>query len=137
MSIIYIAQRLCSSNDNSLLQGIFHLLHSRGSTSYNQISNSQQKSIQYATVCVQPRLDYFNRILDSNLKDTLLAFKTARYFSPQRIKNIQPEVEAINSLKAFLFLDLQTVLNGLKQELPLYLAKEQLRQRNNMHKDSL
>jgi len=62
-------------------------------------------------------------MLDSNLKDTLMAFKAARYFSPLRLKNIQPDVQALNSVKAFPFLDLQTILDGLKQELPSYQAK--------------
>ena len=79
--------------------------------------------IHYATACVQPGLNYFNKIFDSNLKDVLLAFKAARYFSPQQLKDIQPDAEAINSVKAFPFLDSQTVLNGLKQELPSHLAK--------------
>ena len=62
-------------------------------------------------------------MFEFNLKDTLLAFKAARYFSPQRLKDIQPDAEAINSVKAFSFLDSQTILNGLKQELPSYQAK--------------
>ena len=39
------------------------------------------------------------------------------------MNDIQPDAEAINCVKAFPFLDSQTVLNGLKQELPSYLAK--------------
>ena len=116
-----VARRLCSSSDKSLLQVVFRPLHSRESTSTNQAL--LQNIIHYATACVQPGLDYFNKIFYSKLKDTLLAFKAARYFSPQQMKDIQPDAEAINSVKAFPFLDSQTVLNGLKQELPSYLAK--------------
>ena len=87
-----VAWRLCSSSDKNLLQGVLHPLHSRGSTSTNKAL--QQNIIHYTTACVQPGLNYFNRIFDSNLKDTLLAFKAARYFSPQQIKDIQPDTEA-------------------------------------------
>ena len=54
---------------------------------------------------MQPGLDYFNKIFDSNLKDTPLAFKAARYFSPQWLKDIELDAEAINSVEAFPFLD--------------------------------
>ena len=36
---------------------------------------------------------------------------------------IKPDSSAIDELKAFPFLDTVTTLKGLKQELPLYLAK--------------
>ena len=107
---------LCGSSDRSMLQRVFS--HSRGANSTNQAL--QQNIIHYTTACVQPGLDYFNRIFDNNLKDMLLAF---RYFSPQQLKDIQPDAEAINSVKVFPFLDSQTILNGLKQELPPYLQK--------------
>jgi len=83
----------------------------------------EQNIIQYATACVQPGLDYFNQMFDSNLKDTLMAFKATRYFSPLWLKDIQPDVQALDSVKAFPFLDSQTILDGLKQELPSYQAK--------------
>ena len=110
-----IAQCLCNSSDKNLLQGVFCPLHSRGSMSTSQAL--QQNIIHYATACV------FKKMFEFNLKDTLLAFKAARYFSPQWLKDIQPDVEAINSVEAFPFLDSQTILNGRKQELPSYQAK--------------
>jgi len=72
---------------------------------------------------VQPELDYFKKFFDNNLKDSLLAFKAVRYFSPQWLKDIQPDADAINSVEAFPFLDSQTVLNGLKQKLPSKVCK--------------
>ena len=42
---------------------------------------------------------------------------------PHKINEIKPDSSAIDELKAFPFLDIVTALNGLKQELPLYLAK--------------
>ena len=96
-----VARRLCNSSDRSLLLGVFRPSRSRGSTSTSQAL--QQNIIQYATACVQPELDYFNKMFDSNLKDTLMAFKAARYFSPLRLKDIQPDAQALNSVKAFPF----------------------------------
>ena len=116
-----VARRLCNSSDRSLLLGVFRPSRSRGSTSTSQAL--QQNIIQYATACVQPGLDYFNKMFDSNLKDTLMAFKAARYFSPLRLKDIQPDAQALNSVKAFPFLDSETIMDGLKQELPSYQAK--------------
>ena len=70
----------------------------------------------------QHGLDYFEKHFNSS-QDMLLAFKAARYFSPQKINDIQPNVEAINALKSFPFLNSKTILDGLKGELPSYLAK--------------
>lgn len=81
-----------------------------------------QQFIQYARTCVQPGLDYFERQLATSLKDSLLAFKSARYFSPQKISVIQPNADAISSLSVFPFFSAE-VLEGLKAELPVYLAK--------------
>ena len=120
-NVIAVAQHLCSGSDKSLLQGVFRPLHSRESTGTTQAY--KQNIINYATACVQPGLDYFNKIFDSTLKDMLLAFKGARYFSPHRLKDIQPDAEAVNSIKAFPFLDSQEILNDFKQELPSYQAK--------------
>ena len=114
-----VARRLCNSSDRSLLLGVFRPSRSRGSTSTSQAL--QQNIIQYATACVQPGLDYFNKMFDSNLKDTLMAFKAARYFSPLRLKDIQPDAQALNSVKAFPFLDSETIMDGLKQELRSFL----------------
>ena len=44
-------------------------------------------------------------------------------FLPHKINEIKPDSSAIDELKAFPFLGTVTTLNGLKQELPLYLAK--------------
>jgi len=51
---------------------------------------------------VQPGLDYFQARFNST-QSVLSAFKAARYFSPQKINEIQPDAGAINSLRLFLF----------------------------------
>ena len=73
-------------------------------------------------VCSLGLITYFEKHFDSTLKDTVSAFKAARYFSPVRMNNIQPNADALNSLKAFPFLNSQVVLEGLKGELSSYLA---------------
>ena len=50
------------------------------------------------------------------------AFKAACYFSPQKVHEIQPTASSIDCLKAFPFFDSKD-LEGLKGELPTYLAK--------------
>jgi len=114
-----IARRISASAERSLLQRVFPS-HSRGSASASQ--TLQQRIIQYGTACVQPGLDYFEKHFNSS-QDTLSAFKAARYFSPQKINDIQPNADAINALKSFPFLNSKTILDGLKGELPSYLAK--------------
>ena len=115
-----IARRLSDSADRSLLQRAFPPSRSRGSTANQSL---QQRIVQYGTACVQPGLDYFERHFNSSLKDALSAFKAARYFSPLKMNNIQPNAEAIDALKAFPFLNSQAILDGLKGELPSYLSK--------------
>jgi len=102
------------------LQREFPSSHSQGSTSASH--TLQQRIVQYGTTCVQPRLDYFENHFNST-QGTLLAFKAACYFSPQKINDIQPNAAAIDSLKEFPFLDSENILDGFKGELPSYLAK--------------
>ena len=81
-----------------------------------------QQFIQYALTCVQPGLDCFERQLAGSLKDLLLAFKSASYFSPQKISVIQPNADSMSSLSVFPFFSAE-VLESFKAELPTYLAK--------------
>ena len=115
-----VARQLSTSAEKSLLQRAFPSSHSRGSTSASQ--TLQQRIVQYGTTCVQPGLDYFEKQFNST-QGTLSAFKAARYFSPQKINDIQPNAAAIDSLKAFPFLNSEAILDGLKGELSSYLAK--------------
>ena len=115
-----VARRLSVSAEKSLLQRAFPPSHSRGSASASQTLH--QRIVRYGTACVQPGLNYFEKHFNSS-QDTLSAFKAAHYFSPQKINDIQPDADAINALKSFSFLNSKTVLDGLKEELPSYLAK--------------
>jgi hypothetical protein len=81
---------------------------------------AQQQLVAYAHSCVQPGITYS---LQSSLKSSLLVFKAARLFSPQKANLMQPNTAAVDDLAAFPFLNTQTILDDLKAELPLYLAK--------------
>ena len=82
-----------------------------------------QNLFEYARKCVQPGIEYFHKQLATNLKSSIAALKVARLFSPQILHIIKPEAEVVNTLNCFPFLDSSRILDGLKNELPLYLAK--------------
>lgn len=76
----------------------------------------------YAKSCVQSAYSYFKTKFDSDLKPTVLAFKAARYFLPSKLRDLKPTATYVDLLRAFTFLDLTSVIDGLKSELPTYLA---------------
>jgi hypothetical protein len=85
-------------------------------------ASNEQLLIRYAKNCVRPAYDYFQEKFDyssGDLKDLVLAFKAARFFSPVKMNEIQPTPVDIEALKAFPFIDDVT---GLKAELPAYLS---------------
>ena len=69
---------------------------------------------------------YFQSKFDNDLKPALLAFKAARYFSPSKICELKPSSADIDSLCNFIFLNSSSVIDGLKTELPQYLASAKL-----------
>ena len=66
---------------------------------------------------------YILEKIGGDLGGLVEAFKAARLFCPQKIIEMQPTANSVDSLKALPFLDKQEVLDGLKEELPQYLAK--------------
>ena len=86
------------------------------------MAHNKKLMIDHAQQCVQSAIDYFNVQLSSTLQHPLKAFKAACYFSPQKVHEIQPTASPIDCLKAFPFFDNKD-LEGLKAELPAYLAK--------------
>ena len=75
-----------------------------------------QSAAKYSTA------HYFRSKFDNDLKPILVAFRAARYFSPSKFYEVQPTVADIDCLRAFPFLDSQPIIDGLKAELPAYLA---------------
>ena len=85
-------------------------------------SYSKQQLLAYSKQCIQPAYQYYTDRIYGCLKEPLAAFKAARLFVPQRIQELQPDANTIDSLVAFPFLNNPTVLDHLKQELPQYIA---------------
>ena len=52
----------------------------------------------------------------------MVAFKAARPFCPVKIQWLKPTNALVESLRAFPFLDNDSTIDGLKAELPAYLA---------------
>ena len=50
------------------------------------------------------------------------AFKAARLFSPFKLHELKPSATDIDCLKAFPFLSSQETIDGLKMEIPMYMA---------------
>lgn len=49
------------------------------------------------------------------------AFRAARLLSPSKIQEMNPVADELDSLRAFPFLNEDSVINGLKEELPTYV----------------
>ena len=84
--------------------------------------HTKQFLINHARACIQPGIDYFNKQIDTTLQGPLAAFKAARFFSPQKLYDLQPDASSIESLRAFPFFHDED-LQSLKAELPAYLVK--------------
>ena len=52
--------------------------------------------VSYAKDCVQPGLDYFQRQLDTSVKEPLEIFKGCRLFSPPKVHTMQPNALAVD-----------------------------------------
>lgn len=66
--------------------------------------------------------EYFNSKFDlvsGDLKDTVLAFRAARYLVPSKLNELRPTVNDIADLKLFPFLNI-SLIDKLKDELPSY-----------------
>ena len=85
-------------------------------------SNLKQQLLDYGKVCVQAAYDYFHQKFDINLKEAVSIFKHARYFDPAKIGELKPSCSDIDGLKAIPCLRSSTLLEGLKAELPTYVA---------------
>ena len=72
--------------------------------------------------CVEPAITWFLRNFNVDLYDVAVVFKAARLFCPVRIQWLKPTNALVESLRAFPFLDSDTTIDGLKAELPAYLA---------------
>lgn len=78
--------------------------------------------IHYAKACIKPAYDYFNKKFGDDLKIAVSAFKCARFFEPSKVVEIKPTANNIDDLRIFPFFDADSIIDGLKGELPNYLA---------------
>ena len=69
----------------------------------NGNASHEQQLLDYSKACVQPAYDYFYLKFNNDLKPVLDAFKAARLFSLP-------------------FLSSQETIDGLKMEIPIYMA---------------
>ena len=86
---------------------------------------SKQQLLAYSKQCIKPAYQYYSDCLQGCLKEPLAAFKAARLFVPQKVQEMLPDANSIDSLTAFPFLNCPSTLENLKQELPQYLALSQ------------
>lgn len=86
-------------------------------------STQLQQLIDYAKACAKPAYDYFSAKFGNDLKEIVTVFKYARYFDPTKINELKPISGDIDNLRVLPFLDNNTIIYGLKCELPLYMAK--------------
>ena len=74
----------------------------------------------YANSCIKPAYDYYTSHLNAPLMSVpLRAFKVARLFVPHKLKEMKPDISAINDLAIFPFLQ-EPASSFLKDEFPLY-----------------
>ena len=94
---------------------------------------------QQAKACVQPAIDWFLRKFNVQRYNTVSAFKAARYVFPVSFQWLKPTQQSVEALWIFPFLDDDGIINGLKAELPAYLAatEEQKVKWWHDHKDRL
>ena len=82
-----------------------------------------QQWVSYALSCVHKAFSYFETKFEDDSQSPLNAFKAFRYFSPSKIKSMNPSVADITSLSVVPFLNSPDTIAELMTELPTYLAK--------------
>ena len=80
-----------------------------------------QQYMHYGKSCVKPGL--FVSKFGNDLSGSGLAFKAAEFFLPWKVIEIQLTAASADDLKAYPFLNEQTILGNLKCELSIYMAK--------------
>ena len=65
----------------------------------------QQRMIAHAKMCIQPGIDYYTSHLAGCLHNSMMAFKAARLFSPQKVHHMQPSTIEVDTLSAFPFIN--------------------------------
>ena len=85
-------------------------------------SGLKQQLLDYGKVCVQAAYEYFHQKFDIDMKEAVSIFRQARYFDPAKIGELKPSCSDIDDLKAIPCLRSSALLEGMKAELPTYMA---------------
>ena len=88
----------------------------------NGNASHEQQFLDYSKACVQPAYNYFYLKVNNDLKPVLDAFKATRLFSLFKFHELKLSATDIDCLKAFPFLSSQETIDGLKIEIPMYMA---------------
>ena len=73
--------------------------------------------MQYASSCVKPGFDYIQSKYHKYLQAAVAAFKAGRLFNPHRFVQLQPDLNADDSVEALSYLNCSDILGILKAEL--------------------
>ena len=74
-----------------------------------------------AKACIRPGLNFYQRKFSVQFRDTVRAFKAARFCCPVQVQALCLTSASLEELKNFPFVNNATIAN-LAQELPLYIA---------------
>ena len=83
-----------------------------------------QQCYQYGVAAIQPGWEYFTQTVMGAMGPQVEIFKAARLFSPQQICQLRPVANDVDIVTSVAFLDDPALIANLKNELPMYLAKE-------------
>ena len=92
----------------------------------SSVLSSRNQLIAYAKACVKPAYDYFETKCNEDLAISISMFKCAHLFHPSKMNDMKPTVADVDTLRLFPFLDNDVTINGLKRELPVYLATSEM-----------
>ena len=88
----------------------------------NGNASHEQQLLDYSKECVQPAYDFFDLKFNNELRPVLDGFKAARLFSLFKLQELKASATDVDCLTAFPFLSSQKTIDGLKMEIPMYMA---------------
>ena len=83
----------------------------------------QQKGINYATQCIRPAYQYYqDKFNHGPLQPLVTIFKSCHLFDPVKVKEMQPDAAAVDTLRCAPFFDADNVIQPLQGALAAYQA---------------
>lgn len=83
----------------------------------------QQQWINYATQYIRPAYQYYqDKFNQGPLQPLVTIFKSCRLFDPVKVKEMQPDAAAVDTLRCVPFFDADNVIQPLQGELAAYQA---------------